>query len=86
MSYDADIVELVRQTLIVTLKIAAPILAAGIVVGLFISIFQAATSIQEQTLTFVPKIFAMVLVAVLLIPWIIGRLLEFAAEMFTGFI
>jgi flagellar biosynthesis protein FliQ len=85
MPYDDNIAELVRNVLIITLKISAPILLAGVVVGLIISIFQSVTSIQEQTLTFVPKIFAMILVTVLLIPWIIGRLLEFAVEMFTAF-
>ena len=81
---DAATIDLVRQTLLITLKISAPILIAGLIVGLFISIFQSVTSIQEQTLTFVPKIFAMILVAVVLIPWIVGRLLEFTAEMLTS--
>lgn len=84
MISDAQTIDLVRQTLLITLKIAAPILIAGIVVGLIISIFQSVTSIQEQTLTFVPKIFAMILVAVLLIPWIVARLLDFTTEMLTG--
>lgn len=84
MISDAQTIDLVRQTLLITLKIAAPILIAGIVVGLIISVFQSVTSIQEQTLTFVPKIFAMILVAVLLIPWIVARLLEFTTEMLTG--
>jgi flagellar biosynthesis protein FliQ len=84
MPYDDNIAELVRNVLIITLKISAPILLAGVVVGLIISIFQSVTSIQEQTLTFVPKIFAMILVAVLLIPWIVARLLDFTTEMLTG--
>ncbi len=84
MNYDAQTIELVRDTLIIALKIASPILLAGVVVGLVISIFQAITSIQEQTLTFVPKIVAMLLVAVVLIPWIAVRLMEFTVQMFTG--
>jgi flagellar biosynthetic protein FliQ len=84
MNYDQQTIELVRDTLIIALKIAAPILAAGVVVGLIISIFQAITSIQEQTLTFVPKIVAMLLVAVVLIPWIAVRLMEFTVAMCTG--
>lgn len=83
MNYDESLVQLVSESLILTLKIITPILGAGIVVGLIISILQSITSIQEQTLTFVPKIFAMVLVAVILIPWIIARLLDFTAEMLT---
>ncbi len=83
MNIDAELVDLVRDALIVTMKISLPILAAGVVVGLFISIIQSITSIQEQTLTFVPKILAMLAVAVLLIPWIVQRLMEFTAQMFT---
>ncbi len=83
MNIDAELVDLVRDALIVTMKIALPILAAGVAVGLFISIIQSITSIQEQTLTFVPKILAMLAVAVLLIPWIVQRLMEFTAQMFT---
>lgn len=84
MNYDQQSIELVRETLIIALKIAAPILLAGVVVGLVISIFQAITSIQEQTLTFVPKIVAMLLVAVVLIPWIAVRLMEFTVQMCTN--
>ncbi|MBX3357232.1 MAG: flagellar biosynthetic protein FliQ [Phycisphaeraceae bacterium] len=83
MHYDDSTVELVRWTLVLTLKVAAPILAAGVVVGLVISIFQSVTSIQDQSLSFVPKIIVMGLVAVLLTPWIVQRLVEFASEMFT---
>jgi flagellar biosynthetic protein FliQ len=80
---DAEVVDLLRQTLILTLKIAAPILGAGIVIGLLISLIQSITSIQDQTLTFVPKIFGMVLVAVLLIPWIVNWIVEFTRAMFA---
>jgi flagellar biosynthetic protein FliQ len=84
MPYDESLIQMVTETLIIAIKIMLPILAAGIVVGLLISIVQSITSIQEQTLTFVPKIIAMVGVAVLLIPWIVGRLVEFTTEMFTA--
>lgn len=82
---DDALIELVQQTLVITLKIAGPILAAGIVVGFLISIFQAVTSMQEQTLTLVPKIVAMLAVTVVLIPWIVNKLVEFSALMFTNF-
>lgn len=65
------------------MKIMLPILAAGIVIGLIISIFQSITSIQEQTLALIPKIFVMVLVTVALLPWIVARMADFAVEMFT---
>lgn len=80
---DLQTIDLLRQTLILTLKIAAPILLAGIIIGLLISLIQSITSIQDQTLTFVPKIFGMVLVAILLIPWIVRWLVEFTRAMFA---
>ena len=63
---------------------AAPVLLIGMGVGLIVSVFQATTSIQEQTLTFVPKIAAMMLVGAAMIPWIVNTLLEFATDMFSG--
>jgi flagellar biosynthetic protein FliQ len=83
MHYDDASIELVRTALIITLKIAAPILLAGIAVGLVISILQSVTSVQDQTLAFVPKIVVMVLAAALLIPWIAQRLIEYAADLFS---
>ncbi len=74
---------LVRETLMMTLRIAAPILGAGVLVGLVVSIAQSITSIQDQSLSFVPKIFVMVIVAALLIPWIAMKLMEYAAMLFT---
>jgi len=83
MVLDDATVDLIKLALIMALKIMAPILTAGILVGLVIAIFQSVTSIQEQTLTLVPKIFVMVIVAVILLPWIIERISEFAVEMFS---
>ncbi len=79
-----DGLDLVREALFEMLIISLPILAAGLLVGLIISLFQAVTQIQEQTLTFVPKIIVMIIVAVALIGWIGQRMLEFAATMFAG--
>ncbi len=81
MNYDDTAVHMAREMLIITLKIAAPILAAGVLIGLIVSIVQAVTSIQDQTITFVPKIVVMVLVAALLLPWITTRLVEYAASL-----
>lgn len=82
MQYDESAVELVREALIITLKIAAPILLAGLVVGLVVSLLQSVTSIQDQTLSFVPKIVVMVVAAAVLIPWVAQRLVEYASELF----
>ncbi|TVQ61707.1 MAG: flagellar biosynthetic protein FliQ [Phycisphaerales bacterium] len=81
--YDESAVLLVRETLVLVLRISAPMLLAGMLIGLLISIFQAVTSIQDQTLTFVPKIAVMVLVAAILVPWIVGNLVAYAQELFT---
>ena len=67
---DTENLALVREALMLTLLVSAPILGAGLVVGLVISLLQAVTQVQEQTLAFVPKIVAMVLVAILLLGWI----------------
>lgn len=85
MMYDESQVELVRESLIVSIRIAAPILLAGVVVGLVISLIQAVTSIQDQTLTFVPKIVVMVGVAVVLLPFLVVQLIEFTHEMLMLF-
>jgi len=78
-------IDIVQHTLILALLISAPMLIIGMVVGIIISLVQAVTQIQEQTLTFVPKITAMIFAAVLLTPWIAERLLAYSAAMFlTG--
>jgi flagellar biosynthetic protein FliQ len=79
------IVEMVRDVLILVLRVGGPVLVAGVVIGLVISLFQSLTSIQDQTLSFVPKILGMILVALLLLPWMIAQLVEFTVEMFRLF-
>lgn len=74
--------EIARQALILALVIAAPLLCVGLIVGVLISILQAVTQIQEMTLTFVPKIFAMALAAIVFMPFTLGKLMAFASEMF----
>ena len=81
---DFDPVDTVKTALMQALILALPILGAGLVVGLCVSLFQAVTQIQEQTLTFVPKIVVMILVAIALLGWISQRMADFAFEMFTG--
>jgi flagellar biosynthetic protein FliQ len=76
--------DLVRETLTLMLTISAPILLAALLIGLGISVLQAVTQIQEQTLSFVPKIVGMAVVAILVTPWAAAQLLEFAARMFGG--
>ncbi|MEX0776164.1 MAG: flagellar biosynthesis protein FliQ [Phycisphaeraceae bacterium] len=77
-------VDLVRESLTMMLLISAPILAAALVIGLLISLFQAVTQIQEQTLSFVPKIVGMAVVTILLAPWMTRQMMEFASRLFGG--
>jgi flagellar biosynthetic protein FliQ len=78
-----DAVDLIRHTLVLALIISAPMLLIGMIVGIIVSLFQAVTQIQEQTLTFVPKIAAMIAAAVVLMPWIGQHLLEYATQVFS---
>jgi flagellar biosynthetic protein FliQ len=70
-------IELLKTMIYQALSIAAPVLIVAMVVGLAISLFQAVTSIHEQTLAFVPKALAVVGVLLLLLPWIVRSLVEF---------
>lgn len=79
-----DVVTLGQQAMLVTLMVAAPMLAAGMVVGLVISIFQSVTQIQEITLTFVPKIMAVMLAFILSLPWISDMLLLYVRDLFMS--
>ena len=65
------------------LKVALPFLLSAMVVGLLVSFFQAITSIQEQTLTFVPKALVVVMVVVFLFPWVTNTMLDYTTEMFN---
>ncbi len=80
---DQAVISIVRDAFYNVLLVVGPILIVSLIVGLVISIFQAATSISEQTLTFVPKLIAVFLVIVLLLPYMINTLRNFAIEMIT---
>ena len=73
-----EALELGRNAFWMALMTSAPILVVGLVVGMTIALFQAVTQLQEQTLTFVPKIAAMVVAASIFIPWIGERMISFA--------
>ena len=77
--------DLGREALFTTLKIAAPVLCTGLVIGLLISLLQTLTQLQDQTLSLVPKIVAMVLAAVFFMPWLATRLIEYSQSLFADF-
>ena len=79
---EALVLTVLQKTILLTMVIAAPILLSAIVVGLTISIVQSVTQIQEQTLTFVPKIFAALLVLIVSAPWMIDIFTNTTKELF----
>ncbi len=77
------VVQLLRSSVLQILILAAPVLLIGMLVGLIVSILQATTSIQEQTLTFVPKIVAIMLALLFFGPWMFGVLVVFTENIFA---
>lgn len=73
-----------RQAIELTLMIAMPMMAVGLIVGVVVSIIQAATQIQEMTLTFVPKIISMFLALLFAFPWIMNKMVVFTRELFLN--
>lgn len=84
MSQDLAI-QLGRDALFMVMLAAAPMLGLGLIVGVTISIFQATTQIQEQTLVFVPKIIATFVAILLFGPWILGMVVDFTRDLFSSF-
>jgi flagellar biosynthetic protein FliQ len=78
------VVSLIVDAMGVTMKIALPMLLVGLVVGLLISILQAVTQIQEQTLSFIPKILGLVAVIVIAGPWMLGTLLSWTTQLWSS--
>ncbi len=78
------VVSLATDAMELGLKVALPLLLAGLVVGLLISVFQAITQIQEMTLTFIPKILVTILVLVVGGPWMLAELLTYTQELYAG--
>lgn len=79
------VVDIARETLMIIIKASAPMLLASLVVGLIISIFQTVTSIQEQTLSFVPKLIAIFLVLMLTGNWILTIIVDFTVKLYSNF-
>ena len=78
------VINLATQAMMLALKIAGPILLVGLIVGLLVSIFQAVTSIQEQSLSFIPKIVAVAVLIVILGPWMLGQLVTYAQNLYLS--
>lgn len=79
-----DAIDLGRQAVLFTLLISSPVLLAGMVVGLVIGLLQAITQIQEQTVAFVPKLVAMILVVTLALPWLVHQMVEYTHDLIAN--
>jgi flagellar biosynthesis protein FliQ len=80
----SQIMEIGARAMWVTLQISLPVLGVSLVVGLLVSIFQAVTQLQEPTLTFIPKILAVVVVIVVAGPWMLNTMLGFTIDLWAG--
>ena len=78
------VVQLAQQALMVVLLVSAPMLGLGLTVGLMVSVFQATTSIQEQTLAFIPKIIAVFVAILIFGPWMLRIMVEYVSSIFTN--
>jgi flagellar biosynthesis protein FliQ len=78
------VINLATQAMMLSLKIAGPILLLGLIIGLLISIFQAVTSIQEQSLSFIPKVIGVAVLIVVLGPWMLGQLVSYAQNLYLS--
>ena len=78
------VINLATQAMTLALEIAGPILLCGLIIGLLVSIFQAVTSIQEQSLSIIPKIVAVAVLIVVLGPWMLNQLITYAQNLYSS--
>jgi flagellar biosynthetic protein FliQ len=76
-------IEIGLETMKLTLMLGLPMLMAGLIAGLTISIFQATTQINEMTLSFIPKIMIVGAVLIILMPWMLGHIIEFTSQLWS---
>jgi flagellar biosynthetic protein FliQ len=79
-----EVINLAMQAMQLAFKIAMPLLLVGLVIGLLVSVFQAVTQIQEQTLTFIPKIVGMGVVLVIAGPWMLSEIITYTQELYSS--
>ncbi len=78
------VIQLGQEALMIVLIVCAPMLGLGLTVGLMVSVFQATTSIQEQTLAFIPKIIAVFVAILIFGPWMLSVMIEFFVDIFQN--
>ena len=83
---EVDVLDVGREALIIILTTAAPIMGAGLLIGIIIALFQALTTIQEMTLTFVPKIIIIFVALIVFLPFMMRTVIEFSERLFDRII
>lgn len=80
-----EVAEIAGRALMVIIKVSMPVLLVSLCIGLLVSIFQTVTSIQEQTMTFVPKIIGIFVTLIILAPWMMTSIVEFMTQLWSDF-
>ena len=83
MSQD-QVISICVSAMELAMKVALPLLLVGLIIGLLVSVFQAVTQIQEQTLSFIPKIVGMAVLVVIAGPWMLGQLITWTQQLYAG--
>ena len=78
------VIHLSQQAMELAMKVGGPLLLVGLAIGLIVSVFQAVTQIQEQTLTFIPKVVAMAVVVVVAGPWMLGQIVSYTQNLYQS--
>jgi flagellar biosynthetic protein FliQ len=81
---DATVMEIMQRALVLIITVSAPVLGLGLIVGLVVSIFQAATQIHEASLTFIPKIIAVVVAIAAFGPWMLNQVVHYTSNLFES--
>lgn len=82
---EQTLIQMISDTVFLVFIVAAPLLGAALIIGLLVSIFQVVTSIQDMTLTFVPRMVGVCLLTLFLMPWIVDRISTFTVRLLTQF-
>lgn len=85
MITEGQVLDIAREALFLIIRVSAPLLLISLIIGLIVSIFQTVTSIQEQTLTFVPKILAIFLALIIMGHWIMNNMVEYMVRLWSEF-
>ena len=79
----SEAIDIARRTIEVVILLSLPVLGAALLVGLMVSVLQAVTQVNEMTLTFVPKLFVVGVIVLILVPWMMTVMIEFSSDVFT---